>query len=271
MDLRAYLDRIGYSGPPQPTLPVLRELHRHHMLAIPFENLDIPLKREIRLELPRIFTKMVRRRRGGFCYEHNGLFAWALREIGFDLDMLSGRVARGDGGYGAEFDHMLLLVRVEGERWIADVGFGDSFIEPLRLETTEPQFDRGLEYQIVREKDDCLLLRREDGRLERKYLFNLVPHQFSDYAGMCVYHQTSPHSTFTYRRVCSKATPTGRITLTGTALVITEAGKRSETEVTSDEQFERYLRVYFGIAIKGFPPLQKKDEPKRPGAAKKGD
>ncbi len=255
MDLRAYLDRIAYSAPTEPTLDVLRALHRHHMLAIPFENLDIPLKREIRLEPPRIYTKMVRRRRGGFCYEHNGLFAWALREIGFELDMLSGRVARGDGGYGPEFDHMLLLVRVEGERWIADVGFGDSFVEPMRLDTREPQVDRGLEYQIVREGENHLLLRREDGRLEKKFLFNLTPHEFADYAGMCVYHQTSPHSTFTYRRVCSKATPTGRITLTGTAFIETDAGKRLEREITSDEDFERMLRVRFGIAIKGFPPL----------------
>ena len=268
MDLRAYFDRIGYSGPTDPGLQVLRDLHRHHMLAIPFENLDIPLKREIRLEVPRIYTKMVRRRRGGFCYEQNGLFGWALREMGFDLDMLSGRVARGDGGFGAEFDHMLLLVRVGGERWIADVGFGDSFLEPLRLDNPEPQFDRGLEYQIVREKNDYLLLRREDGRLERKYLFNLVPHVFSDYAGMCVYHQTSPHSTFTYRRICSKATPAGRITLTGTALIITEEGQRSETPITSDEQFERCLRVHFGIAIKGFPPLEP-NPPRRGGDAEK--
>lgn len=254
-DLRQYLDRIRYVGPVRPTLEVLRGLHREHMLTIPFENLDIPLKREIRLDLPRIYDKMVRSHRGGFCYEQNGLFAWVLRQIGFDLDMLSGRVARGDGGYGPEFDHMLLLVRVEGERWIADVGFGDSFVEPLRLDTRQPQFDRGLEYQIVREGENHLLLRREDGRLERKFLFNLLPHEFSDYAAMCVYHQTSPHSTFTYRRVCSKATPTGRITLTGTAFIVTDGGKRLEREITSDEDFERMLRVHFGIAIKGFPPL----------------
>ena len=255
MDLRAYLDRVGYSGPLEPTLDVLRTLHRQHMLTVPFENLDIPLKREIRLDLERIYDKMVRAGRGGFCYEQNGLFCWALREIGFDVDMLSARVARGDGGYGQEFDHMLLLVRIEGERWIADVGFGDSFLEPLRLDTQVPQFDCGLEYQIVRDADSYLLLRREDGRLEKKFLFKLAPRQLSDYAEMCVYHQTSPHSTFTYRRVCSKATPTGRITLTGTSLIVTEDGKRTETPIASDEEFERMLRVHFGIALKGFPPL----------------
>ncbi len=255
MDVRTYLDRIGYSGPAEPTLEVLRSLHRQHMFSIPFENLDIPLKREIRLDLERIYDKMVRARRGGFCYEHNGLFCWVLRAIGFDVDMLSGRVARGDGGYGAEFDHMLLLVRVHGERWIADVGFGDSFVEPLHLDTDKPQFDRGLEYQIVHNKNDHLLLRREDGRLEKKFLFTLIPRVFSDYAQMCIYHQTSPHSTFTYRRICSKATPNGRVTLTGTAFIASEEGRRIETAVASDEDFERLLRVHFGIALKGFPSL----------------
>ena len=255
MDLRAYLDRLGYSGPRTPTLDTLRALHRQHMLTIPFENLDIPLKHEIRLELPRIYDKMVRSGRGGFCYEQNGLFCWLLRELGFDVDMLSGRVARGDGGYGEEFDHMLLLVRIDSERWIADVGFGDSFVETLRLDTQEAQFDRAMEYQIVRDGDNYLLLRREDGRLEQKFLFTLAARQFSDYAAMCRYHQTSPHSTFTYRRVCSKATPAGRITLTGTSLIVTEEGRRSETPIASDEEFERMLRVHFGIALKGFPPL----------------
>jgi len=257
VDLRSYLDRIGFSGPTTPTLEVLRALHRQHLLTIPFENLDIPLKREIRLDLERIYDKMVRSRRGGFCYEQNGLFAWLLRQVGFDADMLSGRVARGDGGYGPEFDHMVLLVRTGGERWIADVGFGDSFVEPLQLDTREPQFDRGVEYQVAREGDEYLLLRREDGRLEKKFLFTLTPREFADYAEMCVYHQTSPHSTFTYRRVCSKATPTGRITLTGTAFIVSDAGKRTETEIGSDEDFERILRVHFVIAIKGFPSLDR--------------
>lgn len=264
MELRNYLDRIGHSGPRTPTLETLKDLHRQHLLTVPFENLDIPLKREIRLDLERIYDKMVRSGRGGFCYEQNGLFCWLLRELGFDVDMLSARVASGDGGYGPEFDHMLLLVRIAGERWIADVGFGDSFVEPLRLDTQELQFDRGMEYQIVRDGDAYLLLRREDGRLEKKFLFTLTPRHLPDYAEMCVYHQTSPHSTFTYRRVCSKATPTGRITLTGTSLIVTEEGKRTEVEIGSDEDFERMLRVHFGIALKGFPPLHlAKNSPQR--------
>ncbi len=252
MDLRAYLDRIAYSGPETPSLDVLRDLHRQHMLTIPFENLDIPLKREIVLDLEAIYEKVVVRGRGGFCYEQNGLFAWALRQIGFDLDMLSARVARADGGYGQEFDHMLLLVRVYSGRWLADVGFGDSFVEPIRLDTPEPQFDRGLEYQIAEDQGAFLLLRREEGRLERKYLFTLQPHTLADYAAMCVYHQTSPHSTFTYRRVCSRATPTGRITLTGTNFILTDSGSRYETQIADEKEFVRVLKESFGIDLPDF-------------------
>jgi len=257
MDLGAYLHRIGSSGPTAPTLDVLRALHRHHMLAIPFENLDIPLKCEIKLELERIYDKMVTRGRGGFCYEQNGLFCWALRQIGFDVDMLSARVAREDGGYGPEFDHMLLLVRVSGERWLADVGFGDSFVEPLRLDTPEPQVDGGLEYQVAREGEKYLLLRREDGRLEKKFLFNLNPHVLSEYGEMCVYHQTSPQSSFTRRRVCSRATGKGRVTLTGTSLIVTEEGKRTETEIASEQQFVDFLRDHFAIDLPEFLRLER--------------
>ncbi|HTK95090.1 MAG TPA: arylamine N-acetyltransferase [Terriglobales bacterium] len=255
MDLQAYLERIGYSGPAEPTLAVLRDVHRHHLLAVPFENLDIPLHREIRLDLERIFDKIVGHRRGGFCYEQNGLFAWALREIGFDLDMLSARVARADGSYGRDFDHMLLLVRVAGGEWLADVGYGECFVEPLRFDTTRPQLDRGIEYQVVRDRDGYLLLRRQGEDWKREYLFTLTPRRYPEYAEMCVYHQTSPESSFTHKRLCSLATPQGRITLTERTLTVTEAGKRTETPVASVAEFERLLIQHFGIGLTGFPPV----------------
>ena len=109
-----------------------------------------------------------------------------------------------------------------------------------------------MEYQIVQEMDTYLLLRREDGRLERKFLFTLQPHVLADYAGMCVYHQTSPHSSFTYRRVCSRATPTGRITLTGTSFIRTDSGNRFETQIVDEQEFVRVLKESFGIELPDF-------------------
>src|SRR5262245_34969656 len=114
MEIQAYLDRINYHGPREPTAEALRALHRAHMLAVPFENLDIRLGRPIVLGEAALYDKIVRRRRGGFCHELNGLFATLLRELGFDVTMLSARVARVAGGFGPEFDHLTLLVQ---SRW----------------------------------------------------------------------------------------------------------------------------------------------------------
>ena len=138
MDIQAYLRRINYSGEQAPSAATLYELHRAHLLAVPFENLDIHLGRPIVLDQDALFDKIVTRRRGGFCYELNGLFALLLRELGFEVTLLAAGVARADGGFGPEFDHLTLLVRAtslnpQSEVWLADVGFGDSFREPLRF------------------------------------------------------------------------------------------------------------------------------------------
>src|SRR5689334_21580804 len=115
MDVQAYLHRIGYHGGLEPTAANLRDLHRAHRVAVPFENLDIHVGRPIVLDQDALFDKIVTRRRGGFCYELNGLFAVLLRALGFDVALLSAGVARADGGFGPEFDHLTLLVRVPAE------------------------------------------------------------------------------------------------------------------------------------------------------------
>src|SRR5689334_17036776 len=108
LDIPTYLQRIAYRGSLQPTAATLRALHQAHMLAVPFENLDIHLGRPLLLDRPALFEKIVARRRGGFCYELNGLFAALLQALGFDVTMLSARVARTQGGFGPEFDHLTL-------------------------------------------------------------------------------------------------------------------------------------------------------------------
>ena len=133
MELAAYLDRINDAGPLDPSAATLRRLHVAHLLSVPFENLSIHWREPIVLEDGALFEKVVRRRRGGFCYELNGLFAALLRALGFHVTMLSAGVASGEGKFGPEFDHMALLVTLP-ERWLVDVGFGDSFREPLLLD-----------------------------------------------------------------------------------------------------------------------------------------
>src|SRR5437763_17007860 len=124
MNVTAYLERINYHGATEPSAATLRDLHRAHLLTVPFENLDIHLGREIDLDDERLYAKIVERRRGGFCYELNGAFAALLRELGFNVKKLAAGVARADGGFSPLFDHMALVVELE-ERWPASVGFGD--------------------------------------------------------------------------------------------------------------------------------------------------
>src|SRR5438046_10751117 len=128
MDTKAYLERIGYRGRIRPGPDVLRELHRKHLLSIPFENLDIHLDRPIILTEKAFYDKIIREHPGGFCYVLNGLFATLLDELGFKVSMLAARVAREVGGVGADFDHMTLLVQREQPCPVYD-RFGDPFLQ----------------------------------------------------------------------------------------------------------------------------------------------
>jgi N-hydroxyarylamine O-acetyltransferase len=132
MDLQAYFDRIGFTGAPRADFATLAKLHRAHLESIPYENLDVQLGRRVGLEPAAIFDKLVTRRRGGWCYEMNGLLGWALDEIGFSVTRLAGAVMREAIGARAIANHLVLLVDMDGPV-IADVGFGDGAVEPFRL------------------------------------------------------------------------------------------------------------------------------------------
>jgi len=250
MDVKAYLNRINYEGPLAPTAEALRQLHFAHLLAVPFENLSIHSHEPIVLEDDALFQKIVNRRRGGFCYELNGLFGALLRALGFEVDMLSAQVANEEGGFSRDFDHMALLVTLE-QRWLADVGFGDSFVEPLLLDERDAQVQRGRTYRIVADGERLIMERADKGNeWKPQYRFTLQPFQYSDYAEMCEYHQTSPESHFTTSRICSRLTSHGRISLTRTSLITTESGERHERAVAVQKEYDELLREHFGIVMK---------------------
>ena len=246
MNVPAYLDRIRYEGPLTPNKEVLHSLHRAHMFAVPFENLDIGLGRQIICDEGRFLNKIVTERRGGFCYELNGAFAALLRALGFKVSLLSARVS-GDGSDGPEFDHLALRVELE-EPWLVDVGFGDSFVEPLLLVPGLEQEQFGRRYRLTSTDRGLCLETNTDGAWHKQYLFTLQARQLSDFAAMCHYHQTSPDSPFTRKRVCSLAIPEGRITVTGDKLIETRHGVREERALTEDERLA-ILRERFGVNL----------------------
>jgi N-hydroxyarylamine O-acetyltransferase len=248
LNIEAYLDRIDYRGSLEPTRETLQRLHLAHLLAVPFENLSIHAGQPIILSDEALFEKVVIRRRGGFCYELNGLFAALLRTLGFDVTMLSARVANSEGVLGPEFDHMTLLVRLE-ERWLADAGFGDSFLFPLRLDSHEPQVQSPREYIVNEAGSDFSVAQRESGHdWKEQYRFTLQPHGYSDFREMCRYQQTSPQSHFTQGRICTLPTAAGRMSLSELRLITTDHGERTERELSGEEEFSSLLREQFGIA-----------------------
>jgi N-hydroxyarylamine O-acetyltransferase len=250
VDLKAYLDRINYHGPLAPTDETLRKLQAAHLLTVPFENLSIHAKQPIVLDDHALFEKIVRRRRGGFCYEANGLFAALLRALGFNVTMLSAGVAKQDGGFGPDFDHMALMVSLN-EQWLVDVGFGDSFREPLLINQRAEQ-RQGEPYRLDSDGSRLILMQNEGGpddEWKAQYRFTLQSYEYSDFEGMCRYHQTSPLSTFTQGRICSLATPDGRVTLSEMRLIATVNGQRQERVLANEEEYTAALRDRFGVVV----------------------
>ncbi len=253
LDVQAYLRRIRCHEPlilgaGCPSIDLLRSLHRAHLFTVPFENLDIGLRREIICDESRILHKIVNQRRGGFCYELNGASAALLRALGFRVTLLSGRVAREDGSYGPEFDHLTLRVDLE-ESWLADVGFGDGFLEPLRLESGVEQPQNGRVYRLTSIDSVFGLEVMVEGKWKKEYAFNLQPRELSDFAGMCHYHQTSPESHFTRQRICSRATPEGRVTLSDNKLIETRGGSRQERLLSGDQEWRAKLCELFDVVL----------------------
>jgi N-hydroxyarylamine O-acetyltransferase len=247
----AYLARIGAVAPAAPTLGALASLQRAHLLAVPFENLDISLGRPIGVEPARSFDKVVRDRRGGYCYELNGLFAALLRALGYAVDHLSARVATPSGELTPEFDHLALVVTSPAmdEPALVDVGFGDAFAEPLPLRDGahhhEPGKDVGLEIADgawhYRERPD-------GGDWHTQYVFTLVAHPLTDFAERNVWQQTSRESHFTQKSVVSRLTETGRVTLSQRRLITTAHGRRDEREL-SEPEATAALAEHFGIVL----------------------
>ena len=249
VDIPAYLARIAYAGTTEATAENLRALHDAHLVAVPFENLDISIGRKILIDEDSVVKKVVELRRGGFCYELNGAFAALLRALGFNVTLLSARVARADGGEGPEFDHLTLRVDL-GEPWLADVGFGESFLEPLRLEAGIEQLDPTGTYRLQQQGERLHLEKAlPDASWKPQYSFSGQPRQLEEFAEMSHYHQTSPESSFTQNRICTRATADGRITLSEMKLIVTIKGHRTERTLSSESERREILQQDFGIRL----------------------
>ncbi|MEK7854533.1 MAG: arylamine N-acetyltransferase, partial [Acidobacteriota bacterium] len=202
--LESYLERIGVKPDHiEPGDEPLRLLQRLHLMATPFENLDIHWKRPIVLDVVRFYNKVVRDKRGGFCYELNGLFNEMLKAIGFKTRLISARVFNGSE-YGPEYDHAAIIVTTGNDEYLADVGFGDFTAEPLRFSLGAEQQDETGVFVIRRFDDEYFeVAKREGDGWKSEYLFSDVPRDLSEFREMCEFQQYSAESHFTKGRLCS--------------------------------------------------------------------
>ena len=269
-----YLARIHYEGPIEPTIDALSELQRCHILSVPFENLSVYGKEKIFLTKNWLFDKIVRRHRGGFCYELNTIFSLLLGHFGFKHQIHAAMVYnRYTGLLGPPCDHEILAINIGEGLWLSDVGFGDAFKTPLPFSALpEPQEQQSGIYRIRKDGDEFLYEEKlriivNESDLEEmvrekitahpqwapRYKFDLIPRTVGDFHGMLLYHQTDPSATFTHGRVCTMAMPWGRITLSGSKIVTTtylgdnKVKKETKELLGGEEEIAKELEQKFGM------------------------
>lgn len=242
----SYLDRLGVPRPPEPTAEALRALHVAHLERIPFENLDVAIGRPVELGVDALVAKVLDRGRGGFCYELNGLFAHLLTALGYRVTLLAARVWTGEA-WGPPFDHLALRVRTaDGTEWLADVGFGEHSRFPLRADDEGDQDDPNGRFRSVAAGGGDLDVLRDDAP---QYRLEAHPRALADFTAMSWYQTHSPASHFTRSTVCSRQTPQGRVSISGRALIETESGARTKTELATDAELADAYAAHFAFRL----------------------
>lgn len=247
MDLKNYFDRIGFSGDARPDLATLKQVHRQHLLAIPYENVDVQLGRSLDLDPGRIYNKIVEQHRGGWCYEMNGLLGWALSEIGFDVTRACGGVNRAERGDDAIGNHLVLLVQIDNDDvWVADAGFGDGVIEPMRLAGARFK-QRGFDFALDQQADGYWRFSNHQHGGAPSFDFRAEAGDEALLAAKCQFLQTSDESVFVNNLIAQRFVEGGYAIQVGRiARTITRDGVRSEVLPDMDSISTR-LRSVFGI------------------------
>lgn len=247
LDLDAYLQRIGFGGETTPRLDTLCGLHFAHATAIPFENLDIQMGLPIRLDLASLQDKLVRRRRGGYCFEHNTLFLAVLKTLGFEAIPCEARVRLGAPGV-LPRTHMLLVIRLEGDFWLCDVGFGgEGLLWPVAMDGEQHgQFQNA--YRVAEEGGLRVLQSRHEEAWTDLYAFQSEPQFPVDFEMANHYTSTHPESRFVRTLTAQLPGPEVRRILRNRAYAEIR-GPRVEGRELAPEEVIPTLRETFGIEV----------------------
>lgn len=249
LDLDGYLRRIGHPGPVAADEATLTALHRAHVAAITFENLDVMLGREPSVDIEEVQAKLVGRGRGGYCYEHNVLFGAVLCRLGFDVDRLLART--GDPAeHPRPRSHLVLLVRAGDRRWLADVGFGSGLLEPLPFTGSVPRRQGAWQYQLRKGDDGAWRLREHDGsRWTTTLTFTEEPQYLVDIEVANNNTATNPHSPFVQRPIVVRKDDTSVRRMLGREYTWERPGRPVQQQLLTDDEFIEKLHGEFGIPL----------------------
>ncbi len=248
MTIDSILRRIGHHGPVAADLGTLFALHRAWRQAVPYENLDIQLGRPISLEPDALFDKLVRRRRGGYCYEQNAGLAMLLRLAGFQVTMVEAgvlRAARGEAMWG---NHNALLVDLDGRRWLADAGIGDGFVEPLPLREG-PHTQGDLAYRLERLDPDTWRFHHHPGGTVASYDFRLLPREIADFAARSREMSTSAESAYVTTLMAARPVAGHTLILLSRTLRRLGADGRTSRTIGDADEFARTLSTDFLVPL----------------------
>jgi arylamine N-acetyltransferase len=249
LKLSAYLRRIGFGGSVRPDLATLKAMHRAHQYAIPFENLDVLLHRPVVLDLAASYDKIVSERRGGWCYELNGVMGWALKEIGFDVTRMSAGVMRVLAGDAQLGNHLCLLVRLD-QSYLVDVGFGGSLVEPLPLQASERE-DAPYRLGLSEPGDGYWRFSESAGGDDDAFSFDfrVAPADEALFAHKCQFLQTDPASPFTQNLVVQRRAAKTHLSLRGRVLATVDSMRVGKKLLNSADELITTLRDSFDLDI----------------------
>lgn len=251
LDLDAYCERLGYGGAVAADLFTFEMLHLLHATRIPFENLTVQMGQVPALDLASLEAKLVRGHRGGYCFEQNALFAGVLEQLGFRVTRLLARVRLGIApGRRVPRTHMLLLVEIAGEPWVADVGYGSwGLLQPLPLVADRVVRQHAWSYRLARERHLWVLQARRFGRWEDVYAFSLDPQEPEDFHAANYFIAQDPASRFVQTLTVQLPGPERRIGIRNREFVVAEEhGERIEP-IESDEELKHILAKRFGLTV----------------------
>ncbi|MFJ3200213.1 arylamine N-acetyltransferase [Streptomyces sp. NPDC086989] len=242
----AYLERIGARRPERADIHALRHLQERHVLSVPFENIDYHVEgAELGLDREFLYEKIVTRRRGGGCYELNPSFGHLLEALGFSVEILAGQVFLG-GAFGAPLCHLALRVRVDGQDWLVDAGFGKNSRFPLQTWSEEVQKDPHGDYRVTRPEKGFLQVHL-NGNIQ--YRLDERPVRIDDFHPTLWWYRTAPDSVFLHNLIASMQSDAGRVTVNGRELTRTDENGTVTTLLADDAALRAAYEEHFGIVI----------------------